>query len=533
MLFNSVTFVILFLPLCLAAYYMTAALGGPRAAGWCLVLFSTIFYGWLNPQFVVLLYGSVLFNYTLGALILKRVDQEAQQKWLLLTGIALNVGLLFYFKYFFSLLHWLDGLGFPVTAGVQSVVLPIGISFFTFTQIGYLVDCQAGMVKERNFLNYLLFVLFFPHLIAGPIVHHKEMIPQFAKPETYRLKVDNIAIGLVLFSMGLFKKAVIADHFAPIAKVAFESSDLTSFAAWGGVLAYSLQLYFDFSGYSEMAIGLARMFGILFPANFNSPYKAVSIIDYWQRWHMTLTRYLTLYIYNPIALRIARRRMAAGLAVSKEATRSPGGFASMIMLPTLVTITLAGIWHGAGLQFLVFGLLHGLYLCANHAARAWWPKRHLVAPYARQLITLGKVALTYSCVLVAQVFFRASSIDNALDVLHSMAGLTPYVPSPNPHPTYDFIESILRDTGHDIGPWLLQLRFDAPLTLALGYCIVWGLPNALEVMAKARPSLTPIETHASLLQWRPTISWGLGMGLMAATAMLAIAGTKEFLYFQF
>ena len=266
-------------------------------------------------------------------------------------GVLGNILLLFYLKYLFPLMHWLDSFGWHLTSGTSGVILPLGISFFTFTQIGYLIDCQAGMVKDRNFRNYLLFVIFFPHLIAGPIVHHKEMIPQFANPDTYRLKAENIAVGLVLFVMGLFKKVVIADHFAPLAQTAFVAGWPACFCGLGRSVAYSLQLYFDFSGYSEMAIGLARMFGISFPANFNSPYKATSIIDFWQRWHMTLTRYLNLYLYNPIALSISRRRMAVGKPVSKQATKTMAGFASMVAFPTLVTMTLAGIWHGAGLSF--------------------------------------------------------------------------------------------------------------------------------------------------------------------------------------
>ncbi len=233
---------------------------------------------------------------------------------------------------------------------------PLGISFFTFTQIGYLLDCRNGLARDRSPLNYTLFVAFFPHLIAGPILHNREIMPQFADAATYRYSAHNLAAGLGIFLLGLLKKCLLADPCAAVVGPGFANPDaLTFFPAWQVALSYSLQLYFDFSGYSDMAIGLARMFNVRFPLNFNSPYKARSVIEYWQRWHMTLTRYLNLCLYDPLALAITRRRRARGQSTRREAQATPLGFAQMVLLPIFVTMTLAGIRHGSGPTFLVFG----------------------------------------------------------------------------------------------------------------------------------------------------------------------------------
>ncbi len=283
------------------------------------------------------------------------------------------------------------------------------------------------MAKDRSIIEYCLFVTFFPHLIAGPIYHHREIMPQFAKSETYRINRGNIAIGLTIFFIGLAKKVLLADSLLQLSNAGFAAPHtLGLLSSWLTALAYSLRLYFDFSGYSDMAIGLAYMFNIRFPLNFNSPYKARSIIDFWQRWHMTLTRYLTLYLYNPMAIWIARRRMARGLPILTRDAQTVGGFLNMIAIPIAVTMTLAGIWHGAGLQFLIFGLLHGVYLTVNHAWRIFGPA-HLARDFQNRWIraaaVIASVLLTYCAALVAQVFFRAASTGDAIGLLAGMAGL--------------------------------------------------------------------------------------------------------------
>ncbi len=251
---------------------------------------------------------------------------------------------------------------FGVTStNLGSILLPLGLSFFTFTQLGYLLDCQQGVAKENSFANYVLFVTFFPHLIAGPILHHREMMPQFADLSIYKLKLPNLAIGLTLFTVGLAKKVMIADSLSPFVERAFShSAGLDLISSWMGALSFSLQLYFDFSGYSDMALGLGVMFGVRLPQNFNSPFKSKSIIEFWQRFHMTLTRYLTLFLYSPIGLWVRRKRLARNLPVNNKALSTAGGFASMVAFPTLLTMFFAGVWHGAGFNFVIFGTLHGV-----------------------------------------------------------------------------------------------------------------------------------------------------------------------------
>ena len=266
-------------------------------------------------------------------------------------GISGNLLLLTYYKYLFPALGFFLENGLLSQSWMASVALPLGISFFTFTQIGYLIDSYDGRAKERSLLSYMVFVTFFPHLIAGPILHNREILPQISDPKTKKLTSENLAVGLSLFVIGMGKKILLAD---PLARLRgrpwiYYVHDLGTHGAWVAALAYSLQLYFDFSGYSDMAIGLARMFGIVFPVNFNSPYKSASIIDFWARWHMTLTRYITLYLYNPIALQVSRRRVARGLSTSRKSTRNfpRVSFPESKFCQIFFTMTVAGVWHGA------------------------------------------------------------------------------------------------------------------------------------------------------------------------------------------
>ena len=289
MLFNSYAFLFVFLPVALGGFIFAGRFSRPIAGVW-LIVCSFVFYGWWNPAFCFVLAASILFNYAISLLLVRTEGSPRRCNIILVIGIALNLAALVYFKY----LAWLVGLldeAFAAGFDVPNIVLPLGISFFTFTQIGYLVDCATGVARDRNPLNYVLFVTFFPHLIAGPILHNQDIMPQFASPATYRWSSTNAAVGSGIFVLGLLKKGVLADHAGIGVAEAFAHPDgLSLFAAWQASLSYSLQLYFDFSGYSDMAIGIARMFNVTLPLNFNSPYKATSVIDYWQRWHMNLTR---------------------------------------------------------------------------------------------------------------------------------------------------------------------------------------------------------------------------------------------------
>jgi alginate O-acetyltransferase complex protein AlgI len=538
LLFNSYVFLYAFLPLSLAGYFLCARFGRVRAALW-LVAVSFLFYGWWNPAYVPLLAISIGANYLLSLSIAATERRPRLQSWVLALGITANLGALCYYKY----LAWLIGLldtAAGLRVGVPGIVLPLGISFFTFTQVGYLIDCKQDAAKDRGFLDYLVFVTFFPHLIAGPILHNGEMMPQFGAPATYRFSGENFSVGLGTFVVGLMKKCLLADPIGAVVPAGFaHPAELPLFAAWHVALAYSLQLYFDFSGYSDMAIGLARMFNVRFPVNFNSPYKATSVIDYWQRWHMTLTRYLMMYLYTPIAISVARSRMAHGRDTSRAAYRTPGGFAAMVLLPVFVTIVLAGVWHGAGAQFLLFGVLHAVYLSVNHAWRTFRPRR-AAGREPRRGAQLGAGVLTYICVLVGSVVFRAPSVGAAVTLLGGMLGAHG-VGSGFPVPAWaawqtGTIGAALHAHGAlVIGRWQDTVHaLESILALGGLYAIVWLLPNTQQIFADHRETInaTP-HTRLAWLRWRSSMGWAVALGCATVIGLLSVGGTGEFLYFQF
>ena len=506
MLFNSYAFLFLFLPVALAGYYGLARLGPRFAAAW-LAAASLAFYAWTDARLIVLLGASIAFNFGAGELILRQAGRARAQGLLTAGAVTANLLLLFYYKYLAALLAFGAGWGLHLSQTPRSIVLPLGISFFTFTQIGYLIDCKAGIVKRSNLLDYVLFVTFFPHLIAGPILHHKEMIPQFGNRDTYRFHLENLFSGGLIFVMGLTKKVALADPLSgPVGRLFEVSAAPSSLSAWLGAIAYSLQLYFDFSGYSDMALGLARMFGLRFPLNFNSPHRAPSMIEFWQRWHMSLTRYLTLYLYNPIALAVARRRMAAGRPTGTAGTRTAGGFLGLVALPIFITMGLAGVWHGAGLQFLIFGCLHAFYLIVNHAWRTFGPKQAPAGP--SRLHTAACIGLTYVAAVVAEIFFRAPSAGAAGHVVARMAGL------------WRGGDTIIPATQI---PWL-----------ALGLGVLWFCPNTAQIFARFSPSLTKIKADSPLrFTWWPGLPWAVAFSLFLLIDFLSLGGTSEFLYFRF
>ncbi|MEZ5493488.1 MAG: MBOAT family O-acyltransferase [Pseudomonadales bacterium] len=346
MLFNSYQFIWLFLPVALAGFFLAARFRHEAAAAW-LALCSLFFYGYWDVHYIPLLLLSITVNYQIGKQISNHIEKQAAQRaklWLII-GLVFDLGLLAHYKYTnFFLDNWVALTG--STVDFPNIILPLGISFFTFTQIAYLADCHKGIVKERNPVHYLLFITYFPHLIAGPILHHRQMMPQFAHAKTYRISQENIAIGLTIFAIGMFKKMAIADPLAefvgPVFAVSKHPGLLSTEEAWLGALAYCLQLYFDFSGYSDMAIGLSRLFGIKLPLNFNSPYKSTSIIDFWRRWHMTLSQFLRDYLYISLG------------GNRKDKTRRH--------INLLLTMLLGGLWHGAGWTFIIWGGLHGVYI---------------------------------------------------------------------------------------------------------------------------------------------------------------------------
>jgi alginate O-acetyltransferase complex protein AlgI len=512
MLFNSYIFLFAFLPLALAGYYAAARLRGARACKLWLCAASFVFYGWWNPALVLLLGGSIAFNYLLSRYLVGGQKGPPHQGKILFLAVAANLSVLVYYKYLFPLLDFFHAHGWPnLDAG--SVILPIGISFYTFTQIGYLVDCRQGLVRDRNLLDYTLFVTFFPHLIAGPILHHREIMPQFAKDATFQLRADNIGVGLTLFTVGLAKKVLLADSIAPWVDAGF--ADLQHIAlvnAWSVAVAYSMQLYFDFSGYSDMAIGLGIMFAIRMPLNFNSPYRSLSIIDFWQRWHMTLTRYATLLVYNPLSLQVARFRQRKGLPPGRRAALSGRGFASTIAFPTIATTVLVGVWHGAGQQFVLYGALHGAYLCVNHAWRLFF--KPFVAPAMLNASVLysilWRVVLTYGAVLIAMTLFRARSVFDAISLISGMCGV--------------------HGAGLQLpGTFYLHTGF----VLFLGV-IAFGFPNIYQILGRWSPALTAVKAlPARVPTWHPTGVNAAAFGVLLAVAMLYSQRAVRFLYFQF
>ncbi len=499
-----------FLPLVVVGYYTTARLMGPGAARIWLCAASLVFYAWWKPVFVLLMVGSITFNYALSRAL--GGDHAARrQDVILFSGIASNVLLLFYYKYLFALLWFVHDIGWW-SSKPESIILPLGISFFTFTQIGYLVDCRQDRVSERGFINYVLFVTFFPHLIAGPILHHREIMPQFARTETYRFSWVNLSVGLTLFAVGLAKKVLLADTLAPSVELSFSQlQQIPLLQAWAAALGYSMQLYFDFSGYCDMAIGIAILFGIRLPLNFNSPYQSLNIIDFWQRWHITLTRYVTLLIYNPLALWVARSRQRAGLSIGRRAAVTPTGFLTLIAFPTFVTILIAGIWHGAALTFVMYGLLHAVYLIINHAWRLF--RRPLVAraipPRANGWSVTWRWALTYSSVLLAQIIFRSPNVLDAMSLIQGMLGI--------------------HGIGHMTASWFYHLAFTLGLAM-----IAFACSNVYQFLGRSSPALTPVKPMRwRECEWRPDVRLAGGVGILLAVTVLLSQRATQFLYFQF
>ena len=535
MLFNSVEFIFYFLPVAIIGYYLTAGFNHRAAVAW-LCAMSIFFYAWWNPTFVIILSGSIACNYLVSVFLFKTSDAPRRQLILLIIGVSANLALLIYFKYLFAMLSFANNLGF-LTRDFGNVVLPLGISFFTFTQIGYLIDIRSGLAGERGVLNYILFVSFFPHLIAGPIMHHKEMMPQFADPTTYRFRIENISVGLTLFVLGLAKKVLLADRISPWAETGFASPDnLGLFASWGAVLSYSLQLYFDFSGYSDMAIGLAKMFGVRFPLNFYSPYKSANIIEFWQSWHMTLTRYLTLYLFNPLALGITRWRARKGLPIGRRGVASLGGFLSLVVIPTFFTMTLAGVWHGAGSQFLIFGLLHAVYLSINHAWRTFSAKSEGAISRSLWFWKAISVLLTFLAVLVAQIFFRSDGTMSAFSMIFGLIGghgIEKIPLSVAQHP----------EISEPVSFWGLvtysQLKeqisiWKRPLMLAVLFAIVLLLPNTHQIMGSFSPALARSYTPKyRMFSWQPSAIWAVTVAGLFFLCIVMLQNTAKFLYFQF
>jgi D-alanyl-lipoteichoic acid acyltransferase DltB (MBOAT superfamily) len=513
-LFNSYEFLFFFLPLTVGMFFLLCAAQWARAAAAWLALTSVLFYGYWSPRYVVLLLASVIVNFFAAQLILRRraCSGRLSAHHLLAFAVGANLATLGYFKYanfFVESLQSVAGIDVAVTA----VVLPIGISFFTFTQIAFLVDTYQGKVHEARFIPYLLFVTYFPHLIAGPVLHHAEMMPQFARKETYRFQLDNFLSGTMIFAIGLFKKVILADGIQPFVAPAFDADPshlLTGIEAWGAALAYSLQLYFDFSAYSDMAIGLSRMFNVELPLNFNSPYKSQNIVEFWRRWHMTLSRFLRDYLYFPLGgNRLGLPRRYVNL---------------------MLTMLLGGLWHGAGWTFVIWGGLHGIFLVVNHA---WQGLRQQViglsAPRPRWS-QVPAVLLTFLAVVVAWVFFRSKSVEAALRMLDAMAGANGWVLP------IEWRQGLMAAMGSAVA----SIHFDdltafagarQTLWIAALLAVAWFSPNSQQIMMR----------FGRLQLGRRSGTIGVAWAALGAIAVLifllaainASHGVSEFIYFNF
>jgi D-alanyl-lipoteichoic acid acyltransferase DltB (MBOAT superfamily) len=514
MLFSSWQFIFVFLPIAVAVFFAIPA-QAQRSRKWWLLLTSLAFYAYWKIEYIPLLLFSIGFNYGMAEWM-NRHRGKRRARWALTAGVSVNLLLLGYYKYTNFILDALGrttGHAFPRL----DIILPLAISFFTFTQIGYLVDVYRDQRLHYRLLDYSVFVVFFPHLIAGPIVRHWEIIPQFADKPLRANRAD-MGAGIAIFLLGLFKKVLLADPASRFADVVYNAAEvgaaITWFDAWLGTIAYAMQIYFDFSGYSDMAIGLARMFGMKFPTNFDSPYKAASITEFWRRWHITLQRFLREYLYFPLGgNRCGKMRH---------------------LLNIMITMVVSGLWHGAGWTFLVWGALHGVYLVIAHLwkkfreARGWhwqhWSYR------------AACVIVTFIAVLYAWVFFRAKTMTAARRVVATMVGVNGYTipegvndPKRSPGPLLQKLG--FRFTEKNLAPGFYKpgMRWMAALLL-----IVFLMPNTQQLLRETDPTLEPIARPSRLrLELNAVTGLVLGALLFAVVCSYFVARPSPFIYFNF
>src|SRR5215469_12730355 len=543
MLFNSSEFLFVFLPVALCGFYLLGSISRTSAIRW-LILVSLVFYAWWRPINVLIIGPSILINFCLASILLWFNNRESSArgaKLVLSLGILFNVLFLGFFKYTDFVLGTANDI-FGANLVLTHIILPLGISFITFQKIAFLVDVHAGRVRSFTFQDYCTFVLFFPQLIAGPIVHYREMMPQF-HAVSCRFDKENVAVGLTLLVLGLFKKVVLADKIAPLVTPIYDNAAaggrISFLLAWMAAIGFTLQIYFDFSGYTDMALGLARFFGIRLPPNFNSPLRASSIIDFWLRWNMTLTRFLTAYIYNPLVLWLTRRRLEKGQRGFGGRNTTVGAFVSLLMFPIVITMFVSGLWHGAGYGFIVWGLLHGFYLTINHgwrlvATRLWRDRRS----YDRVMKPVGLV-LTFASVTAAMIFFRAPTMTSGIDLVKGIMGLNGIA---LPQALFDHLGP-LTSTFHSVGviadgSWNSRDFVKAAIWISGLMFVALACPNTLQILARYEPALGVKSQPTKLLigritEWSASLPWAIAMSAVAAIAIGFIGGPSEFLYWQF
>ncbi len=539
MLFNSNEFILGFLPLAVLGFYLFGRFSRTGALAW-LVLASIFFYAVWRPANLWIIGASIAVNFTVARLLLSMVGDAAKagmRRIVLIFGIVFNILFLGYFKYANFAVHIFDDIS-GANFVLERIVLPLGISFITLQKIAFLVDVASGRIKTLTFREFLLFVMFFPPLIAGPITHYREVVPQFEKLDA-KFNPQLFAAGITLFVFGLFKKVILADQIsevvAPLYAQAGAGADLPFFQAWLAALGFTAQIYFDFSAYSDMASGVALLFGIRLPTNFDSPLKTTNIIDFWAHWHMTLTRFLTAYLFNPISLALTRARVKAGKGVLRGRKSPLYAFLLMLAGPTLFTMTVAGIWHGAGYNFLIFGILHGLYIVINHAWRQYGPQPAPAGAPAALAGALMGFVLTLAGVAFANAWFRSDSVDAALIISKGMAGLNG-LSLPGPVAAILHVPAAVDGAGAALG----LVDFVKPYVLLGGLmAIAWFMPNTLQILAPYQPTLYPPNRPAKIggfgpvITWRPNLIWTIIVASIAMMAMSRVLDKSEFLYWQF
>jgi D-alanyl-lipoteichoic acid acyltransferase DltB (MBOAT superfamily) len=470
---------------------------------------ALVFYGWWNAKYLLLLLPLLFANFIIATRIAPRGGQRPPfAKLLLIFGLAINLAGLGYFKYANFFIDNVNNL-FGLNLFLAKVVLPLGISFYIFQKIAFLVDAYNGKVERLNLLEYSLFVTFFPQLIAGPIVHHSEVMPQFRKPRT--VGMDIVALGITIFAIGLAKKVLLADTAALYSSPQFAAvaagQKLDFLAAWSAAFSYTAQLYFDFSGYSDMAIGAALMFGIRLPVNFDSPYKAASIIEFWRRWHITLSRFLRDYLYIPLGgNRKGRKR----------------GYLSL-----LVTMLLGGLWHGAGWTFVIWGALHGFYLAINHAWHILSERLGIASGLSNGRGRWVGQVITFFAVVIAWVFFRSENLGSSIEMLKAMAGNNGIT---IPASLVSLMPGLPKSHG----------GVDSGIAMLVSFtllAIAWIAPNTQQITSYIGPKGVYGSSDAGKTQtafhWLASPRWAIATGCLLGITLMFMSKVSEFIYFQF
>lgn len=503
MAFTSLQFIFIFLPLAYLGFVLAHRYGGARQATNLLALVSLIFYALFGVQLLLVLLVSMIFNFSVGNVIACLNDHRRVARNLLLGAVAINLcglGYLKYMNFFVDVANQVAGTGYSHF----DIAVPLGVSFFTFVQIGYLIDAYNGQLLKHDFSRYIVFAAFFPSVTAGPLVMQREMMEQLSNSNNPAFDARRITIGLTMFAMGLFKKVVMADSIAPFADSVFAGAQggmaLDSATAWTGALCYTLQLYFDFSGYSDMAIGLATVFGIKLPLNFDSPFKSTNISDFWRRWHMTMTRFFTAYVYSGLAMSGMRRSMGWGLGPT-------GRFLMTAAFPSIITFLVAGVWHGSGWTFVIYGLIHGVAIATFLGWREFSGMK-LPSP-AAWLLTM----VTVVCGLV---MFRAPDVATAMTLLGHMWGVSGASSSAN---------MVTIDSAQALS------------MIVIMSAVALLMPNTQQILHHEWPVVDAkpgnIASEAGLVAWRPSFGTAFATACIFAVGITSIGASSGFLYYKF